>query len=39
MPRLPWVISPVLAEVLVFLIALALMKSSPAGIMHAQRRG
>jgi branched-chain amino acid transport system permease protein len=35
---LPWVISPVLAEVLVFLIALALMKFLPAGIVHARRR-
>ena len=35
---LPRVISPVLAEVLVFLIALALMKSLPAGIVHARRR-
>jgi hypothetical protein len=32
------VVSPVLAEVLVFLVALALMKFLPAGIVHARRR-
>jgi branched-chain amino acid transport system permease protein len=35
---LPWVTSPVLADVLVFLIALALMKALPAGIVGARRR-
>lgn len=35
---LPWVISPVLADVLVFLIAIALMKAMPAGIVRAGRR-
>ena len=35
---LPWAISPVVAEVLVFLIAIALMKALPAGIVRAGRR-
>jgi branched-chain amino acid transport system permease protein len=35
---LPWVISPVLADVLVFVIAIALMKALPAGIVRAGRR-
>jgi branched-chain amino acid transport system permease protein len=35
---LPWVISPVFANVLVYLIALALMKGLPAGILHPRQR-
>ncbi len=35
---LPWVISPVVADVLVFLIAIVLMKALPAGIIHAGQR-
>ena len=35
---LPWVISPVFADVLVFVIAIALMKALPAGIVRAGRR-
>jgi branched-chain amino acid transport system permease protein len=33
---LPWVISPVVAEVLVFLIAIALMKLLPSGIIRSR---
>lgn len=35
---LPWVISPVLADVLVFIIAISMMKVLPAGIVGARRR-
>jgi len=35
---LPWVISPVLADVLVFIIAIGLMKALPAGIVRARHR-
>jgi branched-chain amino acid transport system permease protein len=35
---LPWVISPVFANVLVYLIALALMKGLPAGSLHPRQR-
>lgn len=35
---LPWIISPVFANVLVYLIALALMKGLPAGILHPWQR-
>ncbi len=35
---LPWVISPVVADVLVFIIAIGLMKALPAGIVRARHR-